>query len=90
MDNQVARLRADTDTVEKAKVVDNETLIELREIKEGALFATSQAQEADSKFRASLARTYRQLGVPIETSVLCLNCGMVRHASVNQCPRCSR
>jgi hypothetical protein len=90
MDNPVARLRRNADTEEKAKIVDDETLLELREAKENALFVTSQAQEADVKFRASLARAYRQVGAPIETSMLCLVCGMIRHVSVGQCPRCSR
>lgn len=88
MDKPVTRIRGDLE--KKLKVVDIETLEELRELRDCSLFATAQAQEADFKFRASLARAYRELKAPIDSSVLCLVCGAVRHVGMDRCPQCSR
>lgn len=86
----VARLHRDAekDSAEKAKVLEGEALEELIEAREKSLMASVEAQEADAQFRRLVAVACRELGVPIERSILCLTCGMARETSIPQCPSC--
>ena len=73
---------------EKPPRVAASLLGELLALKEDALVSSMQAQEADLRFRSRVAQACRGLGVPIDQSIVCLGCGMIRPTHVEQCPEC--
>lgn len=69
--------------------VDEDTLQQLVEAKETALLVSMEAQEADLTFRRLVANACRSQGQPIDRSIVCLSCGLVRPVASEQCPDCT-
>lgn len=65
------------------------SLEELMALKEESLVASMKAQEADAIFRRRLAEICRELKAPIDQSIICLGCGLIRSISEERCPACT-
>lgn len=73
---------------EKLPVVTGELLEQLIEAKEVMLLASMEAQRADLAFRGLLAEVCRSFRQPIERSIVCLACGLIRPITIERCPHC--
>jgi hypothetical protein len=69
--------------------VDPESLETLMKLKEEALMLSMEAQEADLVFRRKVAEVCRDAGAPIDRSIVCLSCGLIRPIQHESCPHCS-
>lgn len=49
-----------------------------------------QADLEAAKLRAMVAEKLKENGVPIDTSAVCLKCGVIRDASMQACPACEK
>lgn len=68
--------------------VDETVLEQLIEAKESALMLSIAAQEADLKYRHLTAQACRAWKQPLDRSVICLSCGLIRPVTVERCPSC--
>jgi hypothetical protein len=68
--------------------VASSTLEELMGLKEESLVLTMRAQEADATFRRRVAEVCRDLKAPIDQSIICLGCGLIRSIQEERCPAC--
>jgi len=69
--------------------VDPEILENLMDLREKALMLSMEAQEADLIFRRKVAEVCKDVGAPIDRSIVCLSCGRIRPIQLERCPHCS-
>ena len=84
--NRHARRAANAQVKENA--ISNETLEDLKELKQNVDLAQAEAQSAASDFQIAIAREFHKLKVPIQESAVCLLCGTVRPRIIEECPTC--
>jgi hypothetical protein len=68
--------------------VDGGILKELRESKADLEEKAAIAQEAQAKFQRIVVQSLTAIQQPVDASIICLDCGVVRRNTVQVCPRC--
>jgi len=71
----------------QTKKVSEELLIALVSARQDADLATAEAQNLASYFQLMVAKELKRMGMPIQSSAICMTCGTVRPAQ-SPCPEC--
>lgn len=64
----------------RGKKVTGQDLDNLRAIQEDCVLAWTKYQELEANRKSELAEVLKKAGEPITTSVVCLDCGLIRRA----------
>lgn len=62
----------------------------LRQLKIKATLLQAELQKVGSQYQYEIVRALTDAGRPVETSIICLDCGLIRSKTEPQCSECQK